>query len=398
MFEERFECQTLGQESQLRLLEKTRCKLPDLSVLHFRFLASLGVEGVLFLHAEPAASTASAKGLAAEEQEFGHILAKLKKEIGKWDESQYALKIFNAREKGAWLQARDEGKVKQREAIQTYQECRFPTRAFENAVGASTFTRASHVAWTEGGTAPTDVSSESRLNFEICWLNLTVAGCRACKELKTALETFVAPALAGNPVASCAIVLAPNLSEWGNQFHDDQIVQHTDACEALLRDPEYRGVYRRISFHFSEDEMAAQTRRPAFHTGWILLSDVRKGPDLLSLFSTSTLWGRRTVSNIAPLPISKYVDPFNDPGESLSVQRAEIVSKPARRRQWLSGSDFVAKTMGQLWKGTKVRPSGFGRAETGRKHIRFVLQKDPTSTKTQQHKSAPNAVVQKSMT
>ena len=223
------------------LFEKTKTKLGDLHWRHFRFLATHGVEGIM-CETSPESTGQSITSEDSQKDELTKYQNKLIKEVQIWESYNHQLHVFTAVNKGRHLALRDEVMEKQKEAVETFQNLRFPVRSFTDAAHALTFAQACSYHWCD------HVGVSSKLDtVQVFWCNCTILGARAQAGMTEAITNMIAPQLASNPGRSCAIVFGPNIGLWGNQFHEDEIRKHCDVVEEILQNPEHRLMYRRIT-------------------------------------------------------------------------------------------------------------------------------------------------------
>ena len=154
------------------LFEKIKTKLGNLEWRHFRFLATLGVEGIVCT-VSPESSVQSTSTEASQMVEFQKYQNKLIKEISIWESYNYQLHAFNAAKKGRALALRDEVMAKQKEAVEAFQNLQFPIRSFEDPAHAVTFAQSSSTHWC-------DVVCLNKLEaLQVFWCNCTIPGARA---------------------------------------------------------------------------------------------------------------------------------------------------------------------------------------------------------------------------
>ena len=118
--------------------------------------------------------------------------------------------------KGEYLALRDAAMAGQRVAVEELQHRRFPVRAFDEASMAGTFGQACVGAWCD------HVGVDKAEAWHAYWANTTVCGSNALHCVEEALGKVIAPQVASNPERTCAVVMAPNVGRWGNQFHEDE--------------------------------------------------------------------------------------------------------------------------------------------------------------------------------
>jgi len=322
------------------LLEKTRTKFANLEWRHFRFLAQLGVEGVAA--ASPSHESASPESaVGTQTTELKQYEAKVHKEVHKWETYNLEVQVAKAQQKGEYLEARDKAMDSQKKAVEAAQNLRFPVRSFEDASLALPFGQACLGTWCD------HVGVDKGEAWQVYWVNSTISGSNAFHCVDDALNKIIAPQLASAPERSCAILMAPNVGRWGNQFHEDEIMKHADEIEKLFANPDLRLLFRRITLFFSEDTVPSQSNRPGSHPGWMLLSDQMAGangpsPVYKSEFCKSSMWVRRSISGVPMLGTGAHVDPTaKDPLHAPTAKQLE--TKAARRRQWLAGWKVLSK-------------------------------------------------------
>jgi len=231
--------------------------------------------------------------------------------------------------------------AEQKAAVEELQNLRFPVRSFDDAMSAGPFVQACMGAWCD------HIGVDKGEVYHIQWANATICGSNALHCMEDALGKTISPTLASSPERSCALVMAPNVGRWGNQFHEDEIMKHADAIEQLFSNPDLRIIYRRVALVFAEDTVPSQSSRPAAHPGWMLLSDQMVGPRgpspvFKAEFCKSALWVRKSVSGVPMLSSAGMVDSTVDE-VVIAAPHRQLESKPARRRQWLAGWKLISK-------------------------------------------------------
>ena len=83
--------------------------------------------------------------------------------------------------------------------------------------------------------------------------------------------------------------------------------------EGLLGDESFRIKFKKLTFSFSEDSLAAQSQRACWHPGVMIISDQHvKGDNttLISFFAKSKMWIRAGAQNLQANAVSEYVNPL----------------------------------------------------------------------------------------
>ena len=179
--------------------------------------------------------------------------------------------------------------------VNAFCDVRFPTRDVEEH-HIATFVQSCIQHWAEFTDVPKDDVYEAFVvDFTIPGFKLSRSKLRAIGE--------VSSRLAATPKRSCAIVFAPNVGDWGDEYSNEGMLKAQTEVEKELRESERRMSVQRFQLIFDPDSVPGQSRRPLYHTGWMCISDATY-PDgkFVSEFAKSKLWVRQVVLGIPMLP------------------------------------------------------------------------------------------------
>ena len=230
--------------------------------------------------------------------------------------------------------------------VNAFCDVRFPTRDVDEQ-HVATFIQNCVQHWAEY----TDVQKEEV--FEAFVIDFTVPGFKYSRSKLRAIGE-AASRLAATPRRSCAIVFAPNVGDWGDEYSHEGMLKAQADVEKELRDSERRMSVQRFQLVFDPDTVPTQSRRPLYHTGWMCISDATH-PDgkFVSEFAKSKLWVRQVVLGVPMLPQKNYVCPFSKAADRLGLSS----SKGARRKQWLAGHQLAGAMREHLWCGMQLTPA-----------------------------------------
>ncbi|CAJ1371105.1 unnamed protein product [Effrenium voratum] len=292
------------------LTEKHRMMNPKLTAVQFRFLA----DGALDPECKDDMEAKANADL--EKEELARAKARLAKEQSYWETFQAKLEEFKLQGLGLQQEQLD----KERQAA---------INKFCNDQGL-----------------PMDPV------YKVYWCNCTVLGYDAQAGMQAAVKEYAAQ-IASSPETSCMLVAAPNCGAWGNEYNEAATIEATNQTRQILADPDYRLLVREVHLAFDPASIQMQSKRPGLHKFFMCISDQSSGDKVLSHFAQSLLWKRQIVpgaikdaASVPMLAVKNMVDPrrsFATCGGNLDL------SKPARRKQWLSGWAIPAAFHDALW-------------------------------------------------
>ena len=369
LMESKFFCGQLDTE----LFEKSKVLSPQLCCDHFRFLSDFG--GTVAANAvDPNAST--------EHELQKAELARFKAKLGK----EQSLFISFRKQLDAWEEAglaqdaeqKDRLRKEQRNCIEKKQDQQYPVMDMPNCQAAMTFTEA---------TVNKFIMDEEKTTcgtpLRVFWLNSSTLGYDSVSQVKLAV-TELSTTLASNPQTSMMLVAMPTVGNWGNEYVESEVQEASKKILTELHEPHHRLVVREVSLFFQEATIPQQSKRPGYHRFAMAISDQTDADGLLSLFAKSQLWKRQTCQ--APMQsVRQFVDPrrnFQLSGSSLS--NGNDLSKPARKKQYLSGYQVFGAFLDNLL-------AGIGKDSTAVMLIHDVFAYDVSVAEAVMRKSAMGA-------
>ncbi|CAJ1379504.1 unnamed protein product [Effrenium voratum] len=327
----------------MELVEKYRVADPQLTASSFRMLQEFGVKSGVAIKIDEAKAD-----LDLQKAELNTAIAKLNKEQKKFLDFKESMANFQRAGLGLQAELVDKQKASQRAAVEVHQETHYPLRDLAELGHATTFVESCANRFAnEAGIADEEC-------HRIFWLNSSTLGCDAVKNTIEAIKEFSGH-IASDPRRSCMIIAAPTTGAFGNEYSEHDV--HEQALKILdaLRDVDNRLLVREITVVFDPSTIPAQSKRPANHKFYMAVSDqVGTDKELLSIYSKSVLWRRQTVpctkqsAQCIMNPIRNYVDPRRDFSTAGSTGPGDV-SRPARRKQWLSGWTLPAAFLDGIW-------------------------------------------------
>ncbi|CAJ1436032.1 unnamed protein product [Effrenium voratum] len=320
------------------LAEKHRMMNPKLTAVQFRFLADVGFQGALDPECKDDMEAKANSDL--EKAELARAKARLAKEQSYWETFQAKLKLQGL---GLQQEQLDKERQGQRKAIERYADTFLPLRDVSHG---GTFSEAAINKFCNDQGLPMDPV------YKVYWCNCTVLGYDAQAGMQAAVKEYAAQ-IASSPETSCMLVAAPNCGAWGNEYNEAATIEATNQTRQILADPDYRLLVREVHLAFDPASIQMQSKRPGLHKFFMCISDQSSGDKVLSHFAQSLLWKRQIVpgaikdaASVPMLAVKNMVDPrrsFATCGGNLDL------SKPARRKQWLSGWAIPAAFHDALW-------------------------------------------------
>ncbi|CAE7428739.1 unnamed protein product [Symbiodinium sp. CCMP2592] len=332
----------------VELFEKFRVMNPQLKVENFRFLADVGAK--VASGVPDSQISESDADLDVQKAELAKAMAKVAKEVAGWSSYQEKKSDFARSAKGLAAEAQDEQKALQKQAVEKWQENRYPVRDLQEASHAITFAETCVRKFQDEQSIP-DCNM-----FKVFWMNPSVLGYDSYSGMQAAVATY-APLVAEDPAKTVMIIA---------EYVEANVGEATQKISECLSQPENRLLVREVLMCFDQNSIPAQSKRPGFHKFFIALSDqCDKEGRLISEFSKSALWKRQmlpvTVKNsVTPIPMlaqKDMVDPRR--GFSQAGVVTDLASKPSRRKQWIAGFNIPGAFHDALWQGlTLQQPSG----------------------------------------
>lgn len=348
----------------IELMEKLRLATADLVPTSFRFLSEFGIKSKMEVTVD---ENEASKEL--QQAEIKQAVAKLQKEQQKFMQYHESLKDF--KQAGLAMQAEvlDKQRHKQREAVTDFQECRFPLRDLLEVSHVSTFVESAINKYQNQqgmGGSPA---------FKVYYMNTQGLGYDALTGVQSAAKQF-AGLVASDPRHCCLIVSCPTVGSWGNEYNVMDAQEMGARILECLRHPDQRFLCKEVTQMFDQASMPGQSQRPAAHKWFLCLSDQvdGNGNELMSIFAQSLLWKRQVLpccSNSKPIPMNAHKN-YVDPRRNFSTAKGmeADLSKPARRRQWLSGCNIPMAIMDGLFPGL---PGQIDRSSLAVTWLDFIL-------------------------
>jgi hypothetical protein len=223
---------------------------------------------------------------------------------------------------------------------------RFPARELDGCTFLLPYISACTKDWAD------ETDTQMQEVYTVWWMNLLIPGAKALQAASQSLG-LVSSSIAGNPERTCAIVFSPNVSAYGNTYSSTAVEKDQRELETMLRDDDHRMLVKKITFALDESSMAAQSTRPFWHTGFLLLSDNHakdKPESFVSHFRHSKMFIRGGVSGLECLPIKEYGNPLAKIQKAVSEPGRDL-SKHVRSKQEMSGSKLAMKVLQKLFEG-----------------------------------------------
>ena len=320
------------------LFEKSKVLAKDLQANQFRFLADYGAATLVNMQ------DASAE-LELQKAELARFKAKLAKEQGLFMSFRKHLDAWEEAGLAKDAEQKDRLRKEQRDCIEKKQDQQFPVMDMPNCQAAMTFTEA---------TLKKFIMDEEKTScgtpLRVYWINSSTLGYDAVSQVKLAV-TELSTTLASNPKNSVMLVASPTVGGWGNEYVESDVQESGRKILMELQEPHHRLLVREVSLFFQEGSIPQQSKRAGYHRFFMAVSDQADADGLLSLFAKSQLWKRQTCQ--APMQsVRLFVDPrrnFQMSGSSLSG--GTDLSKPARKKQNLSGYHVFAAFLDNLLAG-----------------------------------------------
>ncbi|CAJ1435761.1 unnamed protein product [Effrenium voratum] len=316
------------------LTEKHRMMNPKLTAVQFRFLADVGFQGALDPECKDDMEAKANSDL--EKAELARAKARLAKEQSYWETFQAKLEEFKLQGLGLQQEQLDKERQGQRKAIERYADTFFPLRDLGDVSHGGTFSEAAINKFCNDQGLPMDPV------YKVYWCNCTVLGYDAQAGMQAAVKEYAAQ-IASSPETSCMLVA----------YNEAATIEATNQTRQILADPDYRLLVREVHLAFDPASIQMQSKRPGLHKFFMCISDQSSGDKVLSHFAQSLLWKRQIVpgaikdaASVPMLAVKNMVDPrrsFATCGGNLDL------SKPARRKQWLSGWAIPAAFHDALW-------------------------------------------------
>ena len=312
--------------------EKCKVQSPGLTAADFRFLSEFNVAAAIL---GPAVDEQKANE-ALQKAEVQKAVARLQKEEGKFQDFVEKLETFNKLGLGLRAELVEKQKENQRQTVAAHQESVYPVRDLSEVGHGTTFYEASfHRFLSE----QESIRSDSGHQLKVYWLNSSTLGYDAVKNSVLAVKEY-SGLMASKPKDSCLILACPTVGPFGNEYVEDEIsAVHAKLLE-VMRMPEHRLVVREVTVMFDFSSFPQQSSRPAVHKFYMAVSDLRDTDgEYVSVFAKSPVWKRQLIpamKDVAVLmnPVKGFVDPRRD----FSTAAGSFdLSRPSRRKQWLSG-------------------------------------------------------------
>lgn len=329
--------------------EKYRVMAPDLNAGQFRFLAEFGVKGLVTVTVDE-----NAAALEVQRAEITMQLAKLGKEQQKYLTYQTALKDFQNLGMAMKAEVTDRQRAKQRDAVNSFQESRFPVRDLSEVHHVSTFVESAINKYAN------EQSLSSEETYKVYYLNTQGLGYDSLVGATEAIKSL-AGLVAADPRRCCLVLSAPTVGTFGNEYSEVDIAEVAAKILTVLKDAEQRFLVKEISQCFDQESIPLQSKRAAYHKWYVAISDQcdpANNNELMSVFARSLIWKRMMVPCKGPLiqmlPIKSMVDPRRD---FSTAKGLEDLSKPSRRKQWLGGYAIPASFLEGLFAGVTPAPT-----------------------------------------
>ena len=333
------------------MLEKATLQKSTLDAKEFRFLCPFGVElleaaehngkSEAELSSEQAAAAVNTENAQMEESKL--VLARDQRRFKTHLEELERFQCANAIQRATFLEKETK---RNGEVMEAFLGKRFPLRELDGCKFLLPYSSACTKDWAD----ETDTPIQEM--YTVWWMNLLVPGSRALQGASQSLG-LVASSIAANPERTCVIIFAPNVSSYGSTYSAAAIEKNVRELETMLRDDDHRMLVKKITFALDESSMAAQSTRPFWHTGFLLLSDNHtkdKPESFVSHFRHSKLFIRGGVSGLECLQVKSYGNPIAKIQKATSDPCKDL-SKSVRSKQEMSGSNLAMKVLQKLWEG-----------------------------------------------
>ena len=333
------------------LQEKVTLEKMDLAAKSFRFLQTYDVELPDSVVLDKNDSDEKAAKLQANVQMalFEENKLLLAREQSRFDAHMTDLEKFMCTNESARAAYKAAESSRNAELLKNHLAKNFPLRDVEDEKFVVPYVMNCSRAWVE--TANVEVKEV----YYIWWINLLIPGSKALPCARTALSK-VCDAMAGAPERSCAILFAPNTSNYGETYSQAATDRLVVELEALLGDADNRVLVKKLTLAFDEESIPAQSTRAFSHVGFMLISDahVAGNPEKsVCEFVGSRLWVRGGISQLPLLPVKKYCNPVAKVIKA-GFDPTKDLSKSLRMKQHMSGHELQSMIVQRLWQGLKV--------------------------------------------
>ena len=183
--------------------------------------------------------------------------------------------------------------------------------------------------------------------------NMTYLGHRHVP-LTMDLARLIKTELTACPHQNAALVIFPNIGQFGEAFTEEGIAKAVRAVKATFMDDLYSLECREFSFVWDEQTMYSPTRAGAHHGLMCLLKSDPGVPAPQYVFKKSALWVRRAISKPVQVhPRSEFVDPHS----SALVASDANMAAGRELRQHVTGMDMYDSLIRACFKGTDLSRS-----------------------------------------
>jgi len=333
------------------LLEKVSLER-SVTASSFRFVAAYGADAdpSVFLSTDEVLDAQQKAAVPKREEAcFDEIKVKILKEQNKFIRHKQEVEKHACVTESARMAFKVEEKQRNDEVLQKHLDKVYPVRDMEHANGLIPYVKSSVNEWLE----QTDVDQKGTMFVYFC--NLMVPGNKYLRSANIAISK-IADCVAASPERTCGIILGPNAGAYGETYADDSIHAGMKELEELLGDESFRIRFKKLTFSFSEDSLAAQSQRACWHPGVMIISDQHvKGDNasLISFFAKCKMWIRAGAQNLQANAVSEYVNPLAKIAKA-NFDPTKDLSRNHRNKQWMGGSKLQQQLRCRVWNGMKV--------------------------------------------
>ena len=277
----------------------------------------------------------------------------LARETGKFAQYTEDLKSWTGRVKGTEAKNDQELKKKQRAAVESEAETRFPGRQVDEVSHGLAFAGGAR----DNFCVKRELSTEACL--EVFFANLQIPGTDAYAEMLKALGG-IAPVMKEKAAKTCLIVVAPNvgMADSSDVYSEEAIEAHEQKILQALKDTELRLSVKEFILHFDPSSIPSDCDRFSYQKCWICVSDSKgeglKDEALLSEFVKCHLYKRRVAPCVTQVTFpteSEFVDPRTSKSGVLNRSQLSVSSQ---RKQWTTGPSVMQGIAECLWHGMNL--------------------------------------------
>ena len=116
--------------------------------------------------------------------------------------------------------------------------------------------------------------------------------------------------MATNPERAVGVILALNISPYGNEYTAEGVRASVGVVKGLLDDTSLKARYLDFDVVFDLATIPKQRKRPGKHLVWVMVSEEISDGKLRAWATKSELWVRQAVCNVPFTHYKDYVNPL----------------------------------------------------------------------------------------